>query len=197
MYGTFHINVESINYVVHVGKAVRFRITAVDYDNKPISTAVHVQLAYRLYVNGKTETVDGDNLDLQTDAEGHAAGSLPVKLFLYSSAALLATAKAVAPGTRDVNDEGYIWVMGAHVVADDYGSDSQSPAACRQEELRPRRQRAPQPRLRSRRLPCADHYHRQYADQARAHEQRRQNTLLRPAHHCGIATQPHRRRHLP
>ncbi len=123
-YGTFHINLENINYGVHTGEAARFKITAVDYDNKPVSTAVHVQLAYRHYADGKTETINGDAIDLQTDATGHATGQLPVRQSAYSSAALLATAKAVVPGTRDVTDEGSVWIMGANQASDDYGSDS-------------------------------------------------------------------------
>ncbi len=125
-YGTFHINVEPISYGVHAGEDARFRITAVDYDGKPVSTLVHVQLAYRHYANGKTEVINGDATDVQTDAEGHATASLPVKLSSYSSAALLATAKAVVPGTRDVNDESYLWIMGANQEAFDDGSDTQT-----------------------------------------------------------------------
>ena len=125
-YGTFHIQVETLNYGVHVGEAARFKVTAVDYDNKPVSTAVHVLLAYRHYVDGKVETVKGDAVDVRTDAEGHATGSLAVKQSLYSSAALLATASAIVPGTRDVTDEGYVWIMGADATADDYGGDAQT-----------------------------------------------------------------------
>lgn len=125
-YSTFHINVENINYGVRVGEAARFRVKAVDYDNKPVSTRIHVQLAYRHYVNGKTEMINGDSIDLQTDTIGSAEGSLPVKQSNYSSAALLASAKAVVPGTRDVTDEGYVWVMGANESGEGYRETSQT-----------------------------------------------------------------------
>jgi uncharacterized protein YfaS (alpha-2-macroglobulin family) len=125
-YGTFRINVEPVNYGVHVGESARFKITAIDYDDKPVSTNVHVQLVYRHYANGSTETIAGDALDLHTDADGHATGSLPIRQSKYSGAALLAKADAVVPGTRDVTDEGYLWVMGASQAADDYGGDEQT-----------------------------------------------------------------------
>ena len=125
-YGTFHLNVEALNYGVHPGENARFNVTAVDYDGKPVQTAVHVQLAHRHYENGELKTINGDAVDLQTDAQGHATGAIPVKASMYSSAALLATAKAVVPGTRDVTDEGYVWVMGADASADDYGSEGET-----------------------------------------------------------------------
>lgn len=123
-YSTFHINVETINYGVHPGEDAKFRVTAVDYDNRPIATRVHVQLAYRHYQDGTSTTIDGGSVNLQTDAAGHATGALRIDKNEYSSAALLATASAVVPGTRDVTDEGYVWIMGSNISAADYGSES-------------------------------------------------------------------------
>jgi uncharacterized protein YfaS (alpha-2-macroglobulin family) len=112
-YSTFRINVEPISYAVHTGESAKFRITAVDYDDKPVSTHVHVQLAFHHYENGSTQTTLGAAVDVATDATGHATGELPVGTPKYSSAELEATASAVQPGTRDPMDDSFLWIMGA------------------------------------------------------------------------------------
>ena len=121
-YGTFRVNVEPVSYAVHAGEAAKFRITAVDYDDKPVQTRVHVALVYRHYENGKTETTQGAAVDVTTDASGKAVGEVLVQSKQYSSAELEATASAVQPGTRDVSDDTYLWIMGAGESA--YGEDS-------------------------------------------------------------------------
>lgn len=112
-YGTFRVNVEPVSYAVHVGDIARFRVTTIDYDDKPVSTRVHVQLVFRHYQNGKTETVQGPSVDVTTDAAGHGSGEVPVGNTQNSSAELQATASAVQPGTRDAVSQNYLWIMGA------------------------------------------------------------------------------------
>jgi uncharacterized protein YfaS (alpha-2-macroglobulin family) len=121
-YGTFRLNVEPVSYAVRVGEQAKFRVTAIDYDNKPVQTNVHVELVYRHYANGSTETIHGGAVDVTTDAAGLATGSLPVQEKKYSSAEIEATASAVQPGTRDVMDESYLWIMGTGDV--DFGEDA-------------------------------------------------------------------------
>jgi alpha-2-macroglobulin len=121
-YGTFRVNVEPVTYAVHAGDSAKFRITAIDYNDKPVQTHVHVALVYRHYENGKTETTQGAAVDVSTDASGKATGEVLVQSKQYSSAELEATASAVQPGTRDVSDNTYLWIMGAGESA--YGEDS-------------------------------------------------------------------------
>lgn len=112
-YGTFRLNVEPVNYAVRAGERAMFRVTTIDYDDKPVSTRVHVQLNFRHYENGKTETLSGASVDVTSDASGHAVGDLPVGAPRYSSADLEATATAVVPGTPDPVSGSYLWIMGA------------------------------------------------------------------------------------
>jgi alpha-2-macroglobulin len=118
-YGTFRANIEPVSYAVRAGEAAKFRVTAIDYDGKPVQTRLHVRLVYRHYESGKTETIDGGSTDVTTDAAGAASGSLVVQQKQYSSAELEATAAAVQPDTRDVTASSYLWIMGASDV--DYG----------------------------------------------------------------------------
>jgi uncharacterized protein YfaS (alpha-2-macroglobulin family) len=112
-YSTFRVNVEPVNYAVHAGEMAKFRVTAVDYDDKPVGTRVHVQLVFHPYQNHAVQTVFGPAVDVVTDATGHATGELPVGSPQYSSAELLATAAAVQPGTRNPVAQSYLWIMGA------------------------------------------------------------------------------------
>jgi uncharacterized protein YfaS (alpha-2-macroglobulin family) len=123
-YSTFRVNVEPVSYAVHAGDTARFHVTAVDYDDKPVSTRVHVQLVFRHYENGSTQTTLGQATDVTTDASGHATGELAIGNPPYSSAELQATAAAVQPGTRSPMDESYLWIMGAGQAGWDTGAET-------------------------------------------------------------------------
>jgi len=112
-YSTFRVNVEPVSYAVHPGEMAKFRVTAVDYDDKPVSTHIHVQLVFHHYQSGTTQTTLGATVDVNTDATGHATGSIPIGNPQYSSADLEATATAVQPDTRNPVDSSYLWIMGA------------------------------------------------------------------------------------
>jgi uncharacterized protein YfaS (alpha-2-macroglobulin family) len=112
-YSTFRVNVEPVSYAVRAGEAAKFRVITVDYDDKPVSTRVHVQLVFHHFANGGTQTIAGPAVDVTTDATGHATGELAVGSPKYSSAELTATATALQPGTRDPVDESSLWIMGA------------------------------------------------------------------------------------
>jgi uncharacterized protein YfaS (alpha-2-macroglobulin family) len=123
-YGTFRVNVEPISYAVHAGDMAKFKVTALDYDEKPVKTRVHVQMVFRHYDSGKTQTIDGAAVDVTTDANGQATGELPVGTPQYSSAELLATAAVVQPETREPTDASYLWIMGAGEIGWDSSSQT-------------------------------------------------------------------------
>ena len=123
-YGTFRVNVEPVSYAVHAGDQAKFRVTTVDYEDKPVSTHVRVQLVFHHYENGcATQTTQGSAVDVTTDAAGQATGQVPVGTPRYSSAELQATANAVQSGTRNPMGESYLWIMGAGEVGWDNGSE--------------------------------------------------------------------------
>ena len=113
-YGTFRVHIDPLNYAVRAGEQAKFRVTAVDYDEKPVSTHVHVQLVFHHWQAGKTETIQGPGLDVTTDATGQAEGAIAVGTPQYSSAEIEAAATTVQPGTRNPVDESYLWIMGAN-----------------------------------------------------------------------------------
>ncbi|MEK6398267.1 MAG: MG2 domain-containing protein, partial [Terriglobus sp.] len=112
-YGTFRVNVEPVSYAVRPNEMAKVRVTAIDYDNKPVSTRVHLQLQFHHWEGGKNDVVDGSAVDVTTDVSGHATGELPVGTPKYSSAEVLATASAVQSGTRDPMDTSFLYILGA------------------------------------------------------------------------------------
>ena len=115
-YSTFRVHVEPVSYAVHSGDVAKFRVKTMDYDDKPVSTHVRVQLIFRHYDRSKTQTTTGAAVDVTTDANGEAVGVVPVGKPQYSSAELTATASAVQLGTPNPVDESYLWIMGAGEV---------------------------------------------------------------------------------
>ncbi|HZU09602.1 MAG TPA: alpha-2-macroglobulin family protein [Pseudacidobacterium sp.] len=107
-YGSFRIHVEPTSYSVRAGEAANFRLTAIDYDNKPVQTQIHLQLVYRRWVNGKTETTQGSSTDVTTDAQGQATASLPAQ----NAGSAEVEASANTPEKRTVQDSTWLWVMG-------------------------------------------------------------------------------------
>jgi alpha-2-macroglobulin len=118
--GSFRIHVEPVSYAVRVGDTALFNVTAVDYDNHPVATRVHLQLVKRTYVRGKVETIQGPATDVNTDASGRGQGSLPASLF----GSVEVEASATTPESRTVVDSTYLWVMGSN--EESWGGGSRS-----------------------------------------------------------------------
>jgi len=108
--GSFRIHVEPVSYAVRVGESALLNVTAVDYDNHPVETQVHLQLVTHKYVKGRTETTRGAATDVTTDASGHAQGTIPVA----AAGNTEVEATATTPENRVVFDSTYLWVMGGN-----------------------------------------------------------------------------------
>jgi alpha-2-macroglobulin len=122
--GTFRIHVEPVSYAVRVGDSALFNVSAVDYDNHPVQTRIHLQLVTHTYSNGATHTVRGAATDLSTDANGRGQGTLPVRT--PGSSEVDGTATTPGPtgsDQRTVFDSCYLWVTGGD---EQWGSDSRA-----------------------------------------------------------------------
>jgi uncharacterized protein YfaS (alpha-2-macroglobulin family) len=109
-YGSFRIHVEPASYAVRAGSSAKLLITAMDYDNKPVQTQVHLQMVYRRWSRGKTETTQGGAADVTTDAQGRAEASIPA---LTAGSAEI-EASATTPEKRVVSDSTWLWVTGGN-----------------------------------------------------------------------------------
>lgn len=119
-YGSFRIHVEPASYAVHQRDQAVFQVTAVDYDNHPVQTRVHVSLVQRKWQNGKSTTIQGPETDVTTDSAGRGRAVLTVR----DAGSMEAIATATTPESRVVTDTSWLWVMGSG-ESDWWGANSQ------------------------------------------------------------------------
>ena len=121
-YGSYRIHIEPTSYFAQKGSNASFNITAVDYDDKPVATKVHIHLITNHYGSSShSETVAGD-ADTTTGPDGKATLTVPVT----TSGSLNITASSHAPENRTVEATTWLWVSSNDVRDDDsYGNDQQ------------------------------------------------------------------------
>jgi alpha-2-macroglobulin len=119
-YGSFLVNVQPTRYIFDPGSTGTFKVQARDYENKPISTAVHVKLTrWNWRQHEETDVL------ASTDAATGADGSADVDLKLPGSGgSYRVTVSARTPESRMVEDSTYIWVP-ASGASSFYGEDEQ------------------------------------------------------------------------
>lgn len=108
-YGSFRIHVEPASYAIEKGSQAMFNVTAVDYDNHPVQTKVHVSLTKRIWQNGKTVTTPGPATDVTTNAAGNARATMTAG----DAGSMEVLATATTPENRTVQDSTGLWVMGS------------------------------------------------------------------------------------
>lgn len=122
-YGSFRIHVEPVNYFARKGDAVALKVSAVDYEGRPVATRIHLKLTQTKYTHGKTEVLDAGSADATTDAKGE--GVAQVAPTLAGSVSVLATADT--PEKRTVQDQSWLYVSGPKeaIDADEFESAHQ------------------------------------------------------------------------
>jgi alpha-2-macroglobulin len=118
--GTFRIQVDPASYAIRVGETALLNVTAVDYDNHPVQTRVHLQLITHKFANGSAQTIRGAATDVTTDAMGHAQGAIRVQ----TSGSTEVDASATTPEQRTVFASTYLWVLGGN--EEGWGGQSQA-----------------------------------------------------------------------
>ncbi|WP_419803999.1 alpha-2-macroglobulin family protein [Terriglobus sp.] len=111
-HGSFRVHVEPQSYTVQAGSNAVVRVTAVDYNQRPVQTRVHVKLVERSSGEGdKADT--GKTLaetDVNTATDGTAMATLSAPASATGSIRVIGT--AVTPEHRTVEDDDSIWVSG-------------------------------------------------------------------------------------
>jgi hypothetical protein len=107
-YGSFRVSVEPTNYVVQAGQPVRVKVTAQDYDNKPVQTQVHIAAALEKWDSVTHERTD--TAAASKDAVTGTDGTVLVDLSLSGSGDFEVKATAQTPESRTVEDSTYVWV---------------------------------------------------------------------------------------
>jgi hypothetical protein len=107
-YGSFLVNVTPDRYFFQPGTTAAFKIEARDYDSKPVSTAVHVELVtwdWRNRKDGQTKS----RADVHTDANGAATAKLRIP---SEGGSYRVIASARTPENRTIGNETYVWISG-------------------------------------------------------------------------------------
>ncbi len=109
-YGTYRIHVEPVSYLATKGQIADFRITATDYDDKPVAAKVHLHLVQRSWVfRGPVEENPSGDADCVTGADGTATVSVPMD----RAGSITVMASSETREHRTVESETWMWVSGA------------------------------------------------------------------------------------
>jgi hypothetical protein len=106
-YGSFRVSVEPVSYIFAAGKPARVKVTAQDYDSKPVQTRVHIAAVQTWDSNTQRKAqVNIGSQDVTTGADGTAQVDLP----LNGSGDFEITASALTPENRTVQGQTWVWV---------------------------------------------------------------------------------------
>ncbi|MGA3370381.1 MAG: alpha-2-macroglobulin family protein [Terracidiphilus sp.] len=113
-YGSFRVSIEPTSYVVSAGQTPKVKVTAQDYDGKPIQTQVHIAASLEKWgsvmqdgyvTHQRTETAVTAK-DAATGADGTALVELPIT----GGGDFKVTASAQTPEHRTVQDYTWVWI---------------------------------------------------------------------------------------
>jgi hypothetical protein len=107
-YGSFRVSVEPTSYVYSPGQTPKVKVTAQDYDGKPVQTAVHITAAlvkWDSVTHTRSET-PVTSRDATTGADGSALVELPIT----GSGDFQVTASAQTLESRTVENHTWVWI---------------------------------------------------------------------------------------
>ena len=106
--GNFKVSLALDRWVYAPGEEARLRITAADYEGKPVQTHFTLTLKREIWTKKKAVTGSGRDAEGKTDADGRATISVaPAKAGYYR-----VYLQAVDPGGRVIASERWLWVSG-------------------------------------------------------------------------------------
>ncbi|MGA7342793.1 MAG: MG2 domain-containing protein, partial [Terracidiphilus sp.] len=107
-YGSFRIGVEPVSYIFQGGQPVRVKVTAQDYDGKPVETPVHLSASRESWdsvTHQRSETPVASQ-DAATGADGTVLVDLPIT----GSGDFQVSASAQTPEDRTVGGRTWVWI---------------------------------------------------------------------------------------
>jgi alpha-2-macroglobulin len=107
-YGSFRLSVEPTNYVIQAGQPARIKVTAQDYDSKPVQTSVHIGATLETWdsvTHERSETVVTSK-----DAATAADGTVLVELPINGNGDFEIKVTSQTLENRTVGDSTYVWV---------------------------------------------------------------------------------------
>ena len=107
-YGSFRISAEPSSYVVQPGQPVKVKVTAQDYDGKPVQTPVHIVATLEKWdsVTHQRNETQVASRDAATGADGTALVELPIA----GNGSFRVTVSAQTPENRTVEGRTWVWM---------------------------------------------------------------------------------------
>jgi uncharacterized protein YfaS (alpha-2-macroglobulin family) len=118
-YGTFVVNVQPERYVCPPGAPARFKVEARDYDFKPVSTRVRVELLHWDWRHTERSRIIA-TADVDTGPDGTATAALPIP---PEGGTYRIRATAKTPEGREVEDYSFAYVAGGGDFGSRAGTD--------------------------------------------------------------------------
>jgi len=111
-YGNFRIQVEPTSYIFQPGQTPKVKVTALDYDNKPVQTQVHLAVSLEKWdsTTHARSTTQLSGVDATTGANGTALVELPINVSGGGNGDYQVTASAHGVQDRIIEDHTWIWI---------------------------------------------------------------------------------------
>ena len=109
-YGSFRLSAEPASYVYQAGQPVKIKVTAQDYEGKPVQTRVHLVAAEAKWdsVTHEKSEKQAATADVTTGADGTGLVELPMSA--AGSGNFEVTASAQTPENRTVQATTWVWI---------------------------------------------------------------------------------------
>jgi hypothetical protein len=107
-YGSFRVSVEPTSYVFEPGQTPKVKVTALDYDGKPVHAAIHIATTrwnWDPTIHARNDTPVSSR-EVTTGADGTAL----VDLAITGSGDFNVTASAQTPESRTVEGQTWVWI---------------------------------------------------------------------------------------
>jgi hypothetical protein len=107
-YGSLRVSAEPTSYVFEPGQTPKVRVTAQDYDGKPVRTPIHIAVNLEKWDSTTHQRAETPvtSRDVMTAADGSALVELPIT----GSGDFEITASARTPENRTVDGKTWIWI---------------------------------------------------------------------------------------
>jgi len=108
-YGSFRVSVEPTSYVFQAGQPARVKVTAQDYDDKPVQTQVEVRASLEKWdsVTHERSVTLKASVETTTSVDGTALVDLPLN---GQTGDFEVTASAHTPENRTVQGRTWVWI---------------------------------------------------------------------------------------
>jgi uncharacterized protein YfaS (alpha-2-macroglobulin family) len=111
-FGSFRLIVEPVNYVLEQGQPVKVKVSAQDYDGKPVNTLFHLDVLLTKWDSStfRSTSTKVSGIDSATSSKGTMLLTLPSDFGKNTSGDYTLKVTADTPEGRTIEDETWVWI---------------------------------------------------------------------------------------